>query len=141
MGRERAEGFADRLPPVVPRDEADIDHLPDEMADLLYPGRRPRPFRMAVQFPEFEGPELARAVELARRSPVYRMVERHGGVEHHAAFAVDGADTLRDLFALVGGRPGTEVFVDGKAVPYARELWLPLFWIFVGTGAGAGERP
>ena len=27
---------------------------------------------------------------------------------------------------------GTEVRVDGKNVPYGHELWLPLFWIFVG---------
>ena len=38
MGRERAKTFADRLPPLVPREEADISHLSDEMADILYPG-------------------------------------------------------------------------------------------------------
>ena len=48
MGRERAKTFADRLPPVVPKEEEDISHLSPEMADLLYPGRRPRPFRMGV---------------------------------------------------------------------------------------------
>ena len=32
----RAKTFADRLPDVVPREEADIAHLPDEMADVLY---------------------------------------------------------------------------------------------------------
>ncbi len=34
----------------------------------------------------------------------------------------------------MGHRPGTEVLVDGKQVPYARELWLPLFWLFVSEG-------
>ncbi len=42
---------------------------------------------------------------------------------------------LRDLFDLVGQRPGTEVLVDGKRVPYAHEIWLPLMWIFVGGEA------
>ena len=32
----------------------------------------------------------------------------------------------------MGARPGTEVLVDGRRVPYAREIWLPLFWLFVG---------
>ena len=27
--------------------------------------------------------------------------------------------------------------VDGKRVPYARELWLPLFWLFVTGEEGA----
>jgi hypothetical protein len=50
---------------------------------------------------------------------------------HLAAFDAAEARTLRDLFELVKGRSGTEVLVDGKKVPYAHELWLPLFWIFV----------
>ena len=41
--------------------------------------------------------------------------------------------TARPLFIeIVGERPGTEVRVDGRQVPYAREIWLPLFWLFVG---------
>lgn len=136
MSRERAKTFADRLPPLVPREEEDISHLSDDMADILYPGRRPRPFRMAVVFDDFDGPEGARAVTLARRSPVYQQTMMGAARRHSAAFETRGAGLLRDLFALVGQRPGTDVLLDGKPVPYARELWLPLFWIFVGS-AGA----
>ena len=132
MGRERAKTFADRLPPLVPREEADISHLSDEMADILYPGRRPRPFRMGVTFDAFDGPGFARAVELARRSPVYRETSEGSRRVQHAAFDSGGAGILRELFEIVGGRPGTEVLVDGRRVPYAREIWLPLFWLFVG---------
>jgi len=131
MGRERPPGFADRLPRVVPKEETDISHLSDEMADLLYPGRRPRPFRVGLSFGAFEGPGYERAVALARRSPAYREEAGPDGTVHHAAFEAGEARSLRDLFELVRGRPGTEVLVDGKKVPYAHELWLPLFWIFV----------
>jgi hypothetical protein len=129
--RERAKTFADRLPPVVPREEEDIAHLGDEMADILYPGRRPRPFRIAVSFDAFEGPGHDRAVELARRSPQYAERVEDGVTRHEAAFDTHGARVLRDLFHIVGPRAGTEVRVDGKRVPYASELWLPLFWLFV----------
>jgi hypothetical protein len=134
MGRERAKTFADRLPPLVPKEETDISHLSDEMADILYPGRRPRPFRVAVEFDPFEGPNYSRAVDLARRAPVYK--EKDGGI-HHAAFETHQAALLRDLFQLVGPLPGTTVMVDGKKIPYATELWLPLFWIFVGEKAAS----
>ena len=134
MTRERAKTFADRLPPVVPREEEDIAHLPDAMADILYPGRRPRPFRIAVTFDAFPGDE--RAVALARRSPSYAEGVESGITRHDAAFETRDARVLRDLFQIVGGRPGTDVRVDGKRVPYARELWLPLFWLFV-----TGEEP
>jgi hypothetical protein len=130
--RERAQTFADRLPPIVPKEEADIAHLSDEMADVLYPGRRPRPFRIGLAFDGFEGPLYARALELARRSPIYKEEGDDREKRHHAAFEVSQAGVLRGLFEIVGERPGTDVLVDGKKVPYARELWLPLFWLFVG---------
>jgi hypothetical protein len=133
MSRERARSYADRLPPLVPRAEADISHLDDDMADLLYPGRRPRPFRMGLRFLAFEGD--ARAVELAQRSAVYRESEEAGTRIHQAEFDWAQARTLRDLFELVGQRAGTEVTVDRRKPPYARELWLPLFWIFLGAEA------
>jgi hypothetical protein len=136
MSRERPPDFADRLPRVVPKEESDVSHLSDEMVDLLYPGRRPRPFRIAVVFSRFEDPGYERAVALARQSPAYQ--ERTSPVEglvHEAGFGVGEARALRDLFELVRGRPGTDVLVDGKRVPYAHELWLPLFWIFLGGEA------
>jgi hypothetical protein len=137
MSRERPPDFADRLPRLVPKEEKDIAHLSDEMVDILYPGRRPRPFRIGLTFEAFEGMHYSRAVELARRSSVYRETRDGEGLVHYAAFDSGSARTLRDLFDLVGGRPGTEVDVDGKRAPYGHELWLPLFWICVGAEAPA----
>lgn len=131
MAREEAKSFAERLAPVVPRQEQDISHLSDEMADLLYPGRRPRPFRMGVSFDAFDGPNYPRALELARRSPVYAETTAGQTLTHHAAFEARDVQLLRDLYDIVGPITGTEVTVDGRRVPYARELWLPLFWIFL----------
>jgi hypothetical protein len=134
MSRERAKTYADRLPPVLAGDEEDISQLPDEMVDILYPGRRVRPFRMGVSFDAFAGADHARAVELARRSPRYRETTVRDRTVHHAEFETAGARTLHQLFQIVGGRPGTEVLVEGRKAPYAADLWLPLFWIFVGGG-------
>ncbi len=143
MARERPPDFADRLPRVVPKEEGDISQLSDEMAELLYPGRRPRPFRIGIRFDSFAGPGYERAVALARRSPAYREQPlptgaaspgdaAGGGCLHQAAFDAGDARTLRELYELVGTRPGSELLVDGKKVPYAHELWLPLVWIVLG---------
>lgn len=131
MARERAKTFADRLPRVVPKEETDISHLSDEMADLLYPGARPRPFRMGVVFDAFEGPNYPRALALAKRSAVYKETQQGGLLTHHAAFEAKEAKLLRELYEIVGPITGTEVTVDGRRIPYAREVWLPLFWIFL----------
>lgn len=135
MRRERPPDYADRQPRLVPREEKDISHLSEEMADLLYPGWRRRAFRMGIVFEAFEGPEYPRAVEIARRSAEYREETRAEGLVHQAAFEAADARALRDLFELVRGRPGTEVLVDGKRLPYGHEIWLPLFWFFVGGEA------
>jgi hypothetical protein len=135
MSRERPPGFADRLPRVVPKEESDISHLSDEMADLLYPGRRPRPFRIGVRFLPFDDPGYERALAVARRSPAYREEPADPGPVHQAGFDASAARDLRELYELVRGRAGTELLVDGKKVPYAHELWLPLFWIFLGAEA------
>jgi hypothetical protein len=135
MPDEEPQTFADRLPPVVPREEADIAHLTDEMADVLYPGRRPRPFRMGLVFAEPAGAGAARALALARQADVYAEQPGgrpgRGGPWHRAEFGSSSAAALRELFSLVGEQAGTEVLVDGRRVPNARELWLPLYWILV----------
>ena len=38
---------------------------------------------------------------------------------------------LRDLFQIVGGFDATDVLIDDRPVPYARELWLPLVWFLI----------
>ena len=131
MGRERAKTFADRLPDIVPRIEEDISHLSDEMADLLYPGRRPRPLRVGLVFDAFGGEGYPRALELARRSPVYAEFHEGSQLRHRAEFEPGDARTLRDLYTIVGELQSTDVLVDGRTPPYGRELWLPLFWIFI----------
>ncbi len=131
MVRESAKTFVDRLPDVVPKVEPDIAHLSDELADVLYPGRRARPMRMGLRFDAFGGPNYPRALELARRSSAYRTIETSGRLVHEAGFDASEARDLRELYAIVGPIHTTEVLVDGRRVPYARELYLPLFWLFL----------
>jgi hypothetical protein len=134
MSRQSVKTFADRLPEVVPKAEADISQLSDEMADILYPGRRKRPFRVGVEFDAFGGPNYPRALELAKLSPVYRESGGAQGLRHRAEFEASQAHAFHELYALVGPIHTTEVLVDGRSVPCARELWLPLFWLFCGGG-------
>jgi hypothetical protein len=135
MGRERPPDFADRLPRVVPKEELDISPLSDEMADLLYPGRRPRPFRVSLRFDRFDGPGLEPALALARRSAQFREAQGRDTLEYHAAFDASEARTLLNLFEIVKERPDLDVRIDGKKLPYAHELWLPLVFMFVGGEA------
>jgi hypothetical protein len=102
---------------------------PDLHAALF--GPRNLPFSIMLVFGVFEGENYARAVELAQKAPEYRTVGSGDACRHRARFFSGDALHLRDLFELVGPQPGTEVLIDDRPVPYARELWLPLVWFLL----------
>jgi len=99
---------------------------PDLHAALF--GPRDLPFSLTLVFPPFEGDQYADAVVRAQASGEYRDVGRGAARRHRARFFTADAGRLRELYAIVGHLPETEVLIDDRPVPYARELWLPLLW-------------
>jgi hypothetical protein len=91
-------------------------------------GPRDIPFSITLVFPRFDGPDYARAVELARAAADYRDVGSGNQRRHRARFFPSDALQLRELFELTSSQTGTEVLIDDRPIPYARELWLPLLW-------------
>ncbi len=135
MSPARAKTFADRLVPVVEHVEQDISHLSDEMADALYPGRVRRPFRMGLVFEAFGGDNYPRALEIARRAPVYREVQSGETVEHHVTYDAAHAQDFFELYRIVRLIPSHQVVVNGRAVGAGRTLWPLLFGILGGEWA------
>jgi hypothetical protein len=115
--------------PEQPTDE-ELAALNPELAEALF-GASPRPFSISIDFPRFDGPDYARAVEMARRSAEYRETGAGASVRHRARFYPADAARVRDLFELVGRFDASEVLIDDRPVPYARELWLPLLWFLI----------
>jgi hypothetical protein len=115
--------------PEQPTDE-ELADLNPELAEALF-GRPPLPFSVSLEFPRFDGPDYARAVELARASSEYREIGKGPGVRHRARFYPQSAANLRDLFEIVGRFDTCTVLIDDRPVPYARELWLPLLWFLI----------
>lgn len=102
---------------------------PDLHAALF--GARDLPFSFTLVFAKFEGERYARAVKQARQSAEYREVGSGDAFRHRARFFPADALQLRDLFDLTAHHPQTEVLIDDRPVPYARELWLPLLWFIL----------
>src|SRR5919201_3890051 len=86
--------------PEQPTDE-ELAQLDPELAEALF-GRPRLPFSVSLEFPQFEGPEYARAVEMARASAEYREVRGGRVLRHRARFFPQDALRLRDLFEVVG---------------------------------------
>lgn len=112
-----------------PSDEELAALDPDLRTALL--GAPPLAFSLTIVFPRFDGDNYARAVEIARGSSEYREMGAGAGFRHRARFYPGEAAHLRDLYQLVDGVEGTEVLIDDRPVPYARELWIPLVWFLL----------
>jgi hypothetical protein len=115
--------------PEQPSDD-ELAALDPELSEALF-GTPRLPFSVTLDFPVFAGPDYTRALEMARTSADYREVGAGDRLRHRARFYPKDAAGLRDLFALVGGFDATDVLIDDRPVPYARELWLPLMWFLI----------
>ena len=125
--RERFWPYVDLSEQLTDEEIAALD--PDLHAELF--ATPPRPLSITVVFPVLDSPEYACAVEQAKASAEYRETGSGSGFRHRARFWPADAVKLRDLFELVGRFDETEVLVDDRPLPYARELWLPLVWFLI----------
>jgi hypothetical protein len=124
---ERFWPYADL--PEQPTSE-ELAAIDPELQEALF-GAPQRPFSISLVFPKLDLPDFDRALALARESAEFRETgagERH---RYRARFRSSDARKLRDLFQIVGPSDLTEVLIDDRPVPLARELWLPLVWLLV----------
>ena len=104
--------------------------LDPDLYEALF-GAQKRPFSITLVFPSLDVPTFATAIEIARASAEFRETGAADSRRYRARFWSSDASTLRDLFQIVGGSDATEVLIDDRPVPYARELWLPLVWFLI----------
>jgi len=110
--------------------DAELAALSPELSEALF-GTPKLPFSVTLDFPVFDGPNYQRAIDMARASAEYRTVGEGARLRHRARFYPRDAAALRDLFVIVGPMDATDVLIDDRPVPYARELWLPLMWFLI----------
>jgi hypothetical protein len=124
---ERFWPYADL--PEQPTDE-ELAALDPDLQEALF-GARPRPFSITLVFADLDTPAFPAALELARASAEFRETGTGAARRYRARFWTSDAARLRELFEIVGASDATEVLVDDRPVPYARELWLPLVWFLI----------
>jgi hypothetical protein len=110
--------------------EEELASLDPDLHEALF-GERPRPFSITLVFPHLDVPAFAGALDLARASAEFREAGAGANRRYRARFWSSDARRLRDLFQIVGASDATEVLIDDRPVPYARELWLPLVWLLI----------
>ena len=116
--------------PEQPTDE-ELAALDPDLHEALF-GAQPRPFSITLVFPALDVAGFrARARSGARVGGVSRDRQRRRAI---AIARASGRATRRACaicFEIVGASDATEVLIDDRPVPYARELWLPLVWFLI----------
>jgi hypothetical protein len=110
--------------------EEELASLDPDLHEALF-GAQSRPFSITLVFPDLDIPEFERALALARASAEYRETGSGVGRRYRARFWSSDPIRLRELFEIVGRSDATDVLIDDRPVPYARELWLPLVWFLI----------
>ncbi|HTK28274.1 MAG TPA: hypothetical protein VL309_01920 [Vicinamibacterales bacterium] len=110
--------------------DAEIAALDPDLHDALF-GPADRPFAITLVFPPLDVPGFAHALELARTADEFRETGSGAAHRYRARFRPADAAKLRDVFQVVGASDATDVLIDGRPVPFARELWLPLVWFLI----------
>lgn len=132
MSGPRTHQPVERFWPYVEKPEAptadELAALDPDLHEALF-GARHLPFSITLVFPPFDGPEFDRALELAAQSAEYRVLGSGPDLRHRARYYSSDAAGLRELYRVVGGRPGCDVLIDDRPIPFSRELWLPLIWL------------
>ena len=115
--------------PEQPTDE-ELARLDPALAEVLF-GTPRRAFSVSIEFSAFDGPDFERALRMARASAELLEIGAPPSRRYRARFYPNDALALRDLFDIVGRFDATDVLIDDRPVPYARELWLPLLWFLI----------
>jgi len=113
-----------------PSDE-ELARLDPDLQAALYENPPDRPFTYTLVFAPFDGPDYATSVELAHTTSDYLEVGSGESLRHRARFKPDQVLALRDLWQMVGRFDTSEVLIDDRPLPFARELWLPLLWYLI----------
>jgi hypothetical protein len=110
--------------------EEELAAIHPDLRQALF-GAPPSKFSITIVFRDPDG-AYPRALKLARGANEYVVVGEGPQARHYARFFPgDRPRRIRDLYYLVADLPETEVLINDKAVPYARELWLPLVWLLI----------
>ncbi|MGE3958066.1 MAG: hypothetical protein AB7H96_15230 [Vicinamibacterales bacterium] len=112
-----------------PTDE-ELAALDPDLHEALF-GHTGRPFSITLVFPRLEHPGFEAALDRARGAAEFRETGAGEARRFRARFLSSDAERLRDVFQVVGTADATDVLIDDRPVPYARELWLPLVWFLL----------
>lgn len=106
------------------------EELEERLRHIFFPFEK-REFFVVLRFKPEENEFYKRAVEKAKEFPSYREYGQGKWKKHEVRFSRGEVRELKEFFEIAQNLKELEVLVEGKRIPYGRDLWLPLLWFYL----------
>ena len=106
------------------------EELEERLRHIFFPFEK-RELFVVLRFRPEDNEYYEKTVELAKRFPSYRESGDGKWKKHEVRFSREQVWELKEFFEVAQNLKELEVLVEGKRIPYGRDLWLPLLWFYL----------
>ena len=122
-----------RIKERMKKDFVEDPEIQDAINDILYPYRSKTEPVITIEFgvaPESQE-QWREAVSFASAHNSYSATKSGRLTKHRIDLKSDQAWEIYQLYQMLENSPHLEIFIDGRRIPYAATLWLPLLWFYL----------
>ncbi len=106
------------------------EELEERLRHIFYPKEKREVF-VVIRFREENSEDFRRALSWARAWEKYWTEGEGKWRWHYLRFEKPQVKELKDFFDIVQNVEEMEVLIEGKRIPFGRDLWLPLLWFYL----------
>lgn len=122
-----------RIKERMKRDFVEDPEIKEAIDDILYPYRSKKAPVITIEFgvPSESQDEWREAVSFASAHNTYSCKKAGRLTKHRIDLNPDQVWEIYQLYQMLENSPHLEIFIDGRRIPYAATLWLPLLWFYL----------
>ena len=115
------------------KDFLEDPEIKESIDDILYPYRSKKDPTITIEFgvPPEKQDDWREAVSFASAHNSYSSSKTGRLTKHRIDLKSDQVWEIYQLYQMLENSPHLEIFIDGKRIPYAATLWLPLLWFYL----------
>ncbi len=106
------------------------EELEERLRHIFFPKEK-REIFVVIRFKQEDSPYFQEALKWAQGWDRYWSKGEGKWKWHYVRFEKNQVKEMKEFFDIVQKVEEVEVLIEGKRIPYGRDLWLPLFWFYL----------
>jgi hypothetical protein len=122
-----------RIKERMKKDFREDPEIQESIEDILFPYRSKKDPVVTIQFgvPPEKQEEWREAISFASAHNTYSSSRAGYLTKHRIDLKPDQVWEIYQLYQMLENSPHLEILIDGRRIPYAATLWLPLLWFYL----------